>query len=177
MTDRVGRQLGLLYGASGVGLVLGSFFIPGFVERRRIAPVYLGSVALMALGTGVAAISPNVWVAAIFVAVNGIGNGGAGVCNILLVQRGAPDRLRGRAFTVVMASNFAMLALGMAAVGPLVDSVGARWVWGGAAGMFGAAALLGYALARSVPREPIEQPHDLELTPLRRETGAPTPSA
>ena len=42
----------------------------------------------------------------------------------LLVQRGAPDRVRGRAFTVIMGTNFAVLGLGMAMAGPLVDAVG-----------------------------------------------------
>ena len=62
------------------------------------------------------------------------GNGAAVVCNALLVQRGAPDELRGRAFTVIMSSNYALLGVGMAAAGPLTDAFGARWVWGGASG-------------------------------------------
>ena len=54
------------------------------------------------------------------------GNGAAVVCNSLLVQRGAPDHLRGRAFTVIMSTNFAVLGLGMVVAGPLTDAVGAR---------------------------------------------------
>ena len=53
----------------------------------------------MAVGIGAAAASPNVWIAAVCVVVFGLGNGTAVVCNALLVQRGAPDVLRGRAFT------------------------------------------------------------------------------
>ena len=55
--------------------------------------------------------------------VAAFGNGAAVVCNSLLVQRGAPDELRGRAFTVIMASNYALLGLGMAAAGPLTDAI------------------------------------------------------
>ena len=84
------------------------------------------------------AISPNVWIAALFVVVSGIGNATALVCNTLLVQRGAPDYVRGRAFTLIMGTNFAVLGLGMAIAGPLVDAVGARWVWG-IAGVIGLA--------------------------------------
>ena len=51
--------------------------------------------------------------------LSGIGNGIALVCNALLVQRGAPDRLRGRVFTVLMSSNYAVLGLGMIVAGPL----------------------------------------------------------
>ena len=40
----------------------------------------------------------------------GFGNGGAVVANITLVQRGAPDRVRGRVFTLLMSVNYAVLA-------------------------------------------------------------------
>jgi MFS family permease len=89
-------------------------------------------------------------VAAICVVVSGVGNGIALVCNALLVQRGAPDQLRGRVFTVLMSSNYAVLGLGMAAAGPLTDEFGARWVWGASACLSAVAALVGYGLARGV---------------------------
>ena len=39
------------------------------------------------------------------------------VCNALLVQRGAPDELRGRAFTIIMSTNYAVLGLSMVSPG------------------------------------------------------------
>ena len=76
-----------------------------------------------------AAAAPNVWVAAVSVAVAGTGNGAAVVvCNALLVQRGAPDQLRGRAFTLLMSSNYVVLGIGMIAAGPLTDELGPRTV-------------------------------------------------
>ena len=36
--------------------------------------------------------------------------------------------MRGRVFTLIMGSNFAVLGIGMAIAGPLVDAIGARWV-------------------------------------------------
>ena len=104
----------------------------------------------MALGIAGAAISPNVWVAAVSVVVSGVGNGIALVCNALLVQRGAPDRLRGRVFTVLMSSNYAVLGLGMVAAGPLTNEFGARWVWGGSACLSALAAFVGFSLARRI---------------------------
>ena len=62
----------------------------------------------MALGFGAAALAPNVWIAGAFVVAATTGNGIAIVCNVLLVQRGAPDRLRGRAFTLIISSNYAL---------------------------------------------------------------------
>ena len=76
--------------------------------------------------------APTIAVAVPAVILASLGNGAAVVCNALLVQRGAPDELRGRAFTVIMSSNYALLGLGMIA-GRFTDAFGARWVWAGAA--------------------------------------------
>ena len=145
--------VGLLMAASGLGLMVGSLFGGSVVERRRMGEVYGGAIALMAVGTGLAAISPTVWVAAIFLVALGTGNGIALVCNPVLVQRGAPDEVRGRAFTVIMSTNFAMLGLSMAAAGPFTDAVGPRWVWAFIACAYavGAAAALGFARATRAP--------------------------
>ena len=107
----------------------------------------------MAIGIAAAALSPNVWVAAPAVAVSGAGNGIALVCNAVFVQRGAPDRLRGRVFTVLMSSNYAVFLLGMLVAGPLTDEYGARWVWGASAVFAGLAALVGFALARGIDEQ------------------------
>jgi MFS family permease len=144
---------GLLATGSGIGLVAGSLSASEILEKRPISAVYGAGIALMAFGIGAAAVSPNVWVASACVVVSGFGNGIAVVCNALLVQRGAPDVLRGRAFTVIMGVNFAVLGLAMVAAGPLTDSFGPRWVWGGAALLAGIAAVIGYAMTRGVVAE------------------------
>jgi len=141
---------GLMLASAGFGLVLGSLAVGSWVERRELPRIYIFGLGLMAFGIGAAAVSPNVWVAAVCVIVSGAGNGVAVVCNVLLVQRGAPDHLRGRVFTVLMSSNYAVLGLGMVAAGPLTDQFGARWVWGGSACLSAVAALVGYVLARGI---------------------------
>jgi MFS family permease len=169
---------GLLVGATGVGLVIGSFLAGGWLERWELHRVYGASIALVALGIGCAAVSPNVWVAAAFVALLGLGNGAAVVCNALLVQRGAPDHVRGRAFTVVMGSNYALLALGMAAAGPLTDVIGPRWLWGSAALLSGIAACFGYTLTRRAAEEGQPPPPPLlEPRPQPREPQPTEPVA
>jgi MFS family permease len=168
---------GLLVGATGLGLVLGSFMAGGWLERWELQRVYGGSIALVALGIGCAAVSPNVWVAAAFVVLLGLGNGAAVVCNALLVQRGAPDHVRGRAFTVIMGSNYALLALGMAAAGPLTNVIGPRWLWGSAALLSGAAAVFGYTLTRRAAEEAQPPPPLLEPRPEPREPQPTEPVA
>jgi MFS family permease len=144
---------GLLVGATGLGLVAGSLFGGSWVAQRGLAVPYAVSIGLMALGFGAAAVAPNVWIAALVVIAAGAGNGVAVVTNALLVQRGAPDRLRGRAFTVVMSVGYAVLGLGMIVAGPLTNAIGARAVWGISAGLTALGALVGLMLVRGVTPE------------------------
>jgi len=139
---------GILVGASGLGLTLGSLAAGSILERLGIRHAYTALIALMALGYGIGAVAPNLAVAVAGVLLGTFGNGAAVVCNALLVQRGAPDALRGRVFRVSMSSNYVLLGLGMAVAGPLVDAVGARWLWGGASVAFLLAALAAAVLAR-----------------------------
>jgi MFS family permease len=151
---------GLLFGSIGVGLAVGGFGAGAVVERRPIAVVYGGSIVVNALAFGLAAIAPNIWVAAACCALGGIGNGAAVLCNSLLVQRGAPDDVRGRAFTVIMSVNYLAFAAGFVGGGLLDDAFGARWVWGIAAIVLGCAGTAGFALARGVasPRRAEPEP-------------------
>jgi MFS family permease len=151
---------GLMWTAAGIGAVVGALFASSWLERRSMTFVYTSAIAVMALGDLAAAVSPNVWVAVWCILAGGVGNAAAIVCNSLLVQHGAPDHLRGRAFTLIMGSNFAVLGIGMAVAGFLVDAVGARWVWVIAAGFVAAGALAGHAMLRRA-REPVLQPAPL----------------
>jgi MFS family permease len=146
--------LGLMMGGAGLGLVLGSVVVAPLLERRPIAPVYGGAILLMAIGFAGAAVSPSVWVALPLVVISGFGNGCAVVCNPLLVQVGAPDRLRGRAFTVVMSITYAALGVAMIAAGPLTNAIGPRALWGAAGAVCAVSALVAVALARGVRVSP-----------------------
>jgi MFS family permease len=151
---------GLLWAGSGLGAVVGALWASSWLERRSMTVLYALAIALMGLADVAAAVSPNVWVAVWCVLVGGVGNATALVCNTLLVQRGAPDHVRGRVFTLIMGTNFAVLGIGMAAAGPLVDAVGARWVWGIAGGIAFVSALTGYAMLRRA-RQPALEPAPL----------------
>jgi MFS family permease len=150
---------GLLFGSIGLGLAIGSLSAGALVERRPVALVYGGGIVLNALGFFFAAVAPNVWVGAVCCVLAGIGNGAAVLCNALLVQRGAPDELRGRAFTVIMGVNYIAFGGGFVAGGLLNDAYGARWVWAGSAILLGVSGLVAYVLARGVPaRTPEPEP-------------------
>ena len=143
---------GLLVGATGLGLVLGSLAAGPLLERHPVSRVYPGSIMLVAAAVAAGALAPNVWIAAGCVLVVGAANGAAVVCNALLVQRGSPDELRGRVFTLLMSSSFGVFAIGMVISGPLTDAVGPRWVWGVSAAFAALSALIALALSRGIAR-------------------------
>ena len=149
---------GLMWAFSGIGLLFGSLLAAFWLEHRGMAFVYTASVAMMAIGSICAAVSPDVWVAIWFLALGGAGNGAAVVYNSLLVQRGAPDHLRGRAFTVLMSSTFAVMGLGMIVAGPLTDRFGPRWLYAVAAGVAAVAAIAGSVMTRGIPEMAADEP-------------------
>jgi MFS family permease len=163
--------LGLLMGCAGIGLAAGAYLAGQWIERRGLANVYGASLGLIAVGIGLAAVAPDVWVAAACVVISGAGNGAAVVCNALLVQRGAPDAMRGRAFAVLMSSNMATLTLGLIVAGHFTDVYGPRWVWGAAAVAAAVAGAVGLVLARAAGAAPKPQAGAMPVTAHGPEPG------
>ncbi len=136
---------------SGAGLALGSFLSAPALGQVGLRRHYVGSIVLMGVGWGAAGLSGSIWLAVPFVIGGAAGNGAAVVCNRLFVQRGAPDRYRGRALATLMSSTYAVMGVGMAAAGVLTDAVGARAVWIGAGCLFLLAALVALVMTRWLP--------------------------
>ena len=143
---------GLIFGCIGLGLALGSFGAGAWIERRSLGTVYAASIVVQAIGIAAAGVAPNVWVSLPFFVLAGIGNGTAVVCNSLLVQRGAPDEIRGRVFTVIMSVNYFVYGIGFVVAGPLTDAVGPRWVFGGVGAVLALTSLVALALAPGRPQ-------------------------
>ena len=116
-------------------------------ERRAVAGLYGPAIILAGIGYVLAAVAPNVWVAAPPVVVAGIGSGAAALYNVLLIQRGVPDSYRGRAFTLAMSVTYAMLGPAMAVAGPVTNVLGARWIWAIGAGFSVLAGFVAIALS------------------------------
>jgi MFS family permease len=142
--------LGLLMAAIGLGLVIGSLGAGWASERFGTAHAYVGAIAAMAAGLLIVSVAPNVWVAAVVVVGMGIGNGVAVVANSVLVQRGADDRVRGRALTLVMSVNYSVLFVGMMLGGIVSDALGARTTWTIAGAIAAVAALSALLLGRGM---------------------------
>jgi MFS family permease len=162
--------LGVLMSAAGVGLIVGSFWSSSFTSRFGVPRTYGASLALMGVAAGLAAASPNVWVASAFAVLFGLGNGVAIVANALLVQRGAPDSVRGRVFTVIMSANYTAYLAGMILAGFLTDAWGARATWWFAAALNVVGAVLGYLIVRGSSLRPAEPAEPITVPP-RPEVG------
>jgi MFS family permease len=145
---------GALVAASGVGLAFGSFIAAPSLGRVGLRRNYIGSLVLMGVGWGGAALSGSIWLAVAFVIGGAAGNGSVIVCNRLLVQRGAPDQYRGRALATIMSSNYAVLGLAMGVAGVVTDLVGPRAVWIAAGGIYLFAAIVALVMTRWLPVRP-----------------------
>lgn len=160
---------GLVYSATGAGLVLGAFSSATALAHYGVARVYGEALLIMALGSLAVAASPDVWVGALCAVVLGIGNGAAVACNALLVQRGTFDLLRGRALTFVMSVTYLFVGLGLGLGGAFLRRPVApetpRWIWAVSGGMFLVAALAGVLLARKIGDE---APAEAELEQTER---------
>ena len=163
---------GALVAASGVGLALGSFLAAPALGKVGLRRHYVGSIALIGVGWGGAALT-SIWVSSIWLAVpfvigGAAGNGAAIICNRLLVQRGAPDQYRGRVLATIMSSNYAVLGLAMAAAGVLTDMFSARAIWIAAGSVY----LLGSFVALLMTRWlPIGQESELDAIEASSESA------
>ena len=159
---------GLMLSAMGTGLLAGGFLAGAWIDEHGTGRLYGTAIAIMAAGIGGAAAAPNVWVASGLLVGAGFGNGVALVCNAVLVQRGVADRLRGRAFALAMSTSYAALGVGMIGAGPLTQALGARAVWGIAAGVLAVAAPTAILLARSIRAGSIDAEAGAVVTGPRR---------
>ena len=140
---------GLLWAGTGVGLITGGL-AAAEVIKRDLGVAYVRFLAVFAIGVGCAAAAPNVWIGMAAMVLGGIGNGAAVVGNITLVQRGAPDRVRGRVFTLLMSANYGVLGLAFVAAGPVTDAIGPRWSYAVGAGAIAVATGLAWLFTRNV---------------------------
>ena len=168
---------GTLVAASGVGLAVGSFLAAPALGKVGLRRHYIGSIVLMGVGWGGAAITGTIWLAVPFVIGGAAGNGAAAVCNRLLVQRGAPDQYRGRALATIMSSNYAVVGLAMAGAGILTDVFGARTIWISAGVIYLVGALVAVLMTSWLPvrsaeeREAIEESKESAVAALANGNG------
>jgi MFS family permease len=140
---------GMLWAGTGIGLIAGGLAATEVI-RRDLGVAYVRFLGVFAIGIACAAAAPNVWIGMAAMVLAGIGNGAAVVGNITLVQRGAPDHVRGRVFTLLMSANYGVLGLSFVLAGPVTNVIGARWAYAVAAGAIAVASGLAWLFTRDV---------------------------
>lgn len=139
--------IGILYGARGIGVLLGPFIARALVgtDDRSIVRGILGSLITVSIGYALFPLAPTIWVAAVFVFVAHLGGGAQWMLSTLGLQRAAPDAIRGRIFSFdyglvtltisistivsgILAETFAPAIAVWVMVG-LIVIFGAVWAW------------------------------------------------
>jgi MFS family permease len=102
---------GALLAGWGVGMVIGGLAFLAAAEYRLVALFGTGTLG-MALGYAGLAASPSIWVACIFSAIGGIGNGAAMVSLITAVQERIPAHAQGTVGSLVGGLDQVMPGIG-----------------------------------------------------------------
>lgn len=116
-------------------------------DARTIYPlVFLPwAVGLLAAGT-----APTIWIAAAAMVLSGFGNGLTFPMTVLIIQRFTEDRVRGRAFTLIISAHNTVLGIGMVTSGAIVASAGPRWTYVLCAILLGCASTTAFLLSRGL---------------------------
>lgn len=144
---------GLLWTAAGVGLVLGGIMSSSLLEQRDARTIYPLVFLPWAIGLLAAGTAPTIWIAAAGMVLSGFGNGLTFPMTVLIVQRFTEDRVRGRAFTLIISAHNAVLGVAMVTAGAILQSAGPRWTYVLCSVLLGLASLTAYALSRDLRAE------------------------
>ena len=116
---------GLLYGARGVGALLGPFLIRrlGGNDARTFSLIGLGAV-VYGLGYALFAVTPFFALAATFVLIAHLGGGALWTISSYGLQRLVPDELRGRIFAADFGLVTLTISISSVVAGVLADAIG-----------------------------------------------------
>ena len=89
-------QLGLLFSASGLGVILGALIVASLGDFKRKGLLLLVSFLIWATALIIFGISKNFWLSLSMLIILGIGQNGVGSSTITLMQTRVPPYMRGR---------------------------------------------------------------------------------
>jgi MFS family permease len=117
--------LGFLLTAVGVGGTLGGFIANALGHAERQGQIQAIFVVVMAASIVGVALSPTLWLAAIFSVTGGAAEMAHASSNMAMLQMSAPEAMRGRISALLML-NPALISVGAFIAGPLSDAAGVR---------------------------------------------------
>jgi MFS family permease len=122
------KATSLLVTAQGVGAVTAAFTLGGLTARLGVWRLLTGAVLLLGPALVLYAIAPELWVAAIALAIVGLVYGYAFTSFAGVAQQSAPDAMRGRVLAVNSFVLGLLYPIGTLVQGALADVTGLRWV-------------------------------------------------
>lgn len=136
--------LGLLMTAMGAGALVGSLVLAGMGDMRHKGLILLASSAAWAVFLGMFAVSENLPLALVSLALVGLASTAYMAMNMALVQLAVADEMRGRVMSLAM-MTFGLMPLGVFPMSIVAERVGI-----GAALLLGAAGLAIASLVAAV---------------------------
>jgi MFS family permease len=113
-------QVGQLFALMGLTAAVSVLFIGRVGTEGRERPFLAGAIFLTGIGYGIVVLSPNLWFAALAMALIGLATGPFDVVLFTLRQRRTDVAWLGRAFAVSMSLNYIGFPLGSALGGAVV---------------------------------------------------------
>lgn len=145
-------QLGLLFSASGLGVILGALAVASLGDFQHKGLLLLGSFMLWSISLLAFALSRNLWLSMITLLFLGIGQNGIGATTITLMQTRVPPQMRGR----VMSLNTLMI-MGVRPLGDFPASAAISLIGGPYTVAISAAIVGGYSIFLLLTRPNIRQ--------------------
>jgi MFS family permease len=152
--------VGLLYGATGAGALLGAVVAGGAAHIGKPGTAACAAVVAAGLALATTGLVSTVWAAVPLLTVAGAGGSISAVVILSIVQSRAPDQTRGRVMSVLNLGMFGLAPLAYACAGALGDLVGPRGMLAAAGALIavtGLVSLVSPAL-RGVQVEPLGSP-------------------
>ena len=142
------HTLGFLVGASGVGALVGAFYMAARKSVRGLGNMIPITTGVFGAGLIAFSVSPSLWLSYFFVAVAGFGMIVQMASSNTVIQTIVDDNKRGRVMSFYTMSFMGMAPLGSLAAGSLAGTIGAPYTLA----MGGALSILGALLfARKLP--------------------------
>ena len=122
------KATSLLVTAQGIGAVAAAFTLGGLTKRLGVWRLLTGAVLLLGPALVLYAVAPELWVAAIGLALVGLLYGYSFTSFAGVAQQSAPDEMRGRVLAVNSFVLGLLYPIGTLIQGALADTAGLRWV-------------------------------------------------
>jgi predicted MFS family arabinose efflux permease len=168
------QTLGLVTGAWGVGMVLGTVLAPSAVRAWRREQLLWVGIALVGACLLATSRAQSVAPMLMLYLFAGAGNGIGSVCYETMLQEGTPDSLRGRVFAACDAVFDLALLGGYALTGVLDHRYGPRAMFALAGLVFLGAALISRVML-GVPRAGVQEDGLVEVGPAALAAPEPEP--